>query len=551
MIRRNIVWHAVVSACLFGFMAPAIARAQALGAFAWQLQPYCNVLSVHVAAGPDGVFRLEGYDDQCGTPQRAPAVGVATLNPDGTIGVGVHVVTAPEGRALAIDARIAPDTGSGTWRDSTGNTGTFALGARVGGAPRPAPTVPAAAIASGAITAQHLAPGVIGTVAQSRVTGLCTNGQALRGVNPDGSVACTVAAHSLGGGVPQYGRNPSIAIPASGKPWIAHYDGGAQRLVLTRCGDTACASGNLTDVVSGAPAGAGTYAALAVGTDGLAVVAFYDAAATRLLVTHCGDAVCRAGSVTTPIAPSAAVGEFVAIAIGADGLPVISYYDRTKRTISVTHCGVITCATGNVTTTPDPTMNDVGWYSSIAIGVDGLPVVSYYDATAGALRVTHCGAVDCRGGNTSTQVDALAGQDLGSFSSIAIGRDGLPIVAHTQSKSGLRVTHCGNAACTAGTVSTTLTALTEGLGMYPSVAIGADGLAVIAQGGSSTDALFVSHCENAACTGARTSRVDPLDTANGFDPSLAIGVDGLPIVAHYIKSGGGLRVTKCGTATCQ
>lgn len=36
-----------------------------------------------------------------------------------------------------------------------------------------------------------------------------------------------------------------------------------------------------------------------------------------------------------------------------------------------------------------------------------------------------------------------------------------------------------------------------------------------------------------------------------LQPSMAVGADGLPTVAHYIKSGSGLRVTKCGTPSCQ
>ncbi len=542
---RMFVWGAV-----FGLMMGAVEplSAQPLGTFRWQLQPYCNVLTVRVDdAG--GVFRLDGFDDQCGAPERAPAVGVATLNPDGSIGLGVHIVVAPEGRALSLDARVNPGDGQGTWRDSAGNAGRFALGAATGGAPRPLPTVPASTIASGAITAAHLAPGLVGTVAQARVRGLCTNTQAMRGVNPDGSVACTNAMTSVKEGASQMGLYPALAIGPDGLPVISHFDATQKLLMLTHCGDSACVSGNRTAPVDSLVVNAGQYSSLAFGADGLAIVAYYDAGTTSLALTHCADRICRS-TTTTRVAASKASGEYTAIAIGADGLPVVSYYDRTRRTLAVTHCGTAACDAGNVTRWPDPSSNDVGLHTAIVIGADRLPMVSYYDATAGALRVTHCGDLSCGAGNVSTTVDDPA-EAAGLHSAIAIGRDGLPVIAHMQEKVGLRVTHCGSATCAAGAVTTLVTAPGDVQGYYPSIAIAADGLPVVSHASPGTDSLHVSACADAACTAARTTRVDTLDVPHGYDSSLGIGVDGLPVVAHYVKGAGALRITKCGTANCQ
>jgi hypothetical protein len=147
--------RAVVLSSMIGFCFGSDAAAQALGTFQWQLQPFCNNLTVNVTQ-QGGVFTVDGSDDQCGAPQRAPLVGVATPNPDGTIGFGLHLVTVPGGRAVSVDARISLSTLSGTWSDSAGNSGTFAFNARTGGAPRPLPTLPA-----GSVTAAQLAPGAV------------------------------------------------------------------------------------------------------------------------------------------------------------------------------------------------------------------------------------------------------------------------------------------------------------------------------------------------------------------------------------------------------
>ena len=86
-------------------MPAASANAQSLGTFRWQLQPFCNVVTVNVTQ-QGAVYTADGYDDQCGAAQRAPLVGLATPNPDGTIGFGLHVVTVPGGLGVHIDARI-------------------------------------------------------------------------------------------------------------------------------------------------------------------------------------------------------------------------------------------------------------------------------------------------------------------------------------------------------------------------------------------------------------------------------------------------------------
>lgn len=123
------------------------ADAQSLGTFRWQLQPYCNIVSL-VVTQSGGVYRLEGTDDQCaGGRDQASVIGTAFPNPDGTVGLGLNVVTSPGGLALPVQAEIAMSTLSGTWRDSAGNAGTFTFtpGAGTGGSPRPGPP-PATAI---------------------------------------------------------------------------------------------------------------------------------------------------------------------------------------------------------------------------------------------------------------------------------------------------------------------------------------------------------------------------------------------------------------------
>ena len=144
---RNIVWCGGVLAALVA-AAPSPVAAQTIGTFKWQLQPYCNVVTLAISQ-VGGVYRLEGTDDQCGNgADKASAMGTAFPNPDGTIGFGLTIVATPGGVPVHVDAALAPGGFDGTWKDSAGNSGAFRLtpGAGTGGAARPLPLPPAAEV---------------------------------------------------------------------------------------------------------------------------------------------------------------------------------------------------------------------------------------------------------------------------------------------------------------------------------------------------------------------------------------------------------------------
>ncbi len=109
-----------------------------IGTFRWQLQPFCNVVTITVTQ-VGSVFRLEGTDDQCGAGTLAPVIGIAAFNPNGSVELGLNHVTTPGGVPVHVDAAISVASLGGTWRDSAGNIGSFIFtpGPSSGGSPRP------------------------------------------------------------------------------------------------------------------------------------------------------------------------------------------------------------------------------------------------------------------------------------------------------------------------------------------------------------------------------------------------------------------------------
>ena len=127
------------------------------------------------------------------------------------------------------------------------------------------------------------------------------------------------------------------------------------------------------------------------------MISYRDSPDNHVKVAKCLNAACTGGAVVTTVdGQDDSVGPYSSIAIGTDGMPIISYQNFTGASLMVAHCIDTDCVLPADRTTLDRPANNVGPFTSIAIGADGLPIVSYYDGTADALKVAKCGTRSCQ-----------------------------------------------------------------------------------------------------------------------------------------------------------
>ena len=395
----------------------------------------------------------------------------------------------------------------------------------------------------------------------SQLTGLlragqsCPPGTLMVGIEQDGSLACEPAPPqvetktTVEGSLFPDGFVSSIVVGPDGLAIVSYHDRNNRDLVVGQCRDVLCTSASREIVDDGIGVdGAGRESSIAIGSDGLPIIAYSKESALgidELWVAHCNDLTCSSANLET-VDASFFAGFYVSVAVGTDGLPIVGYYEGDQGDLKVAHCSDLLCSASLVTTID--AMGDVGLYPSIAIGSDGRPVISYHDATGGVLKVARCDDVQCS--SATLQTVSTVQPNSGLDTSLAIGADGLPVISYLDGQDNVKVAHCDDLSC----ISSSEHELDGGPGAYTSIAIGVDGLPIVAYSRNTITALWVAHCKDVRCESRTRRNVDQgiSGVVAGRHPSIAIGSDGLPIISHslYSESSAGLRIVHCGNRFC-
>ncbi len=271
--------------------------------------------------------------------------------------------------------------------------------------------------------------------------------------------------------------------------------------------------------------------------------------------------------------PSASLNGVVStggdIAIRLSGLPIITT-GTPGGDLVVINCQDVACSSSTSVTISDSDGDDIGTTPSITIGIDGNPVIAHHNITDSDLVVTACDDDAC----SSSTTTAISTADIdGITPDITIGRNGFPTIVHQAHDATalprvghLRVLTCNDLACAGtGTLSPAHSTAAAGdaasqvaAGFMPSITIGIDGFPVLAHqvrshSGESITAseLQLVACDDAACVGENEHVVVLRSGAGrnvGWNPKVVLAPAGTPLVAHL--DGSTLLITECRNTSC-
>ncbi|MEK7583730.1 MAG: hypothetical protein AAB490_00660 [Patescibacteria group bacterium] len=368
--------------------------------------------------------------------------------------------------------------------------------------------------------------------------------------------------------VSEFGKRFSIAIGSDGLPVVA-YQGTGNSLRVIKCTNLLCSAVN-SPQQPGPATDTNLYTSMTIGTDDFPILAYHtqinvDASNQgQLKVVHCVDIACaNTVDVARELEHGNDVdfGRYASIAIGNDNLPIISYWDSDQG-VAVIHCKDARCSAHYPRTIVDSTNNGSGTYAGqegmLTVRPDGMAVIAYRGSSSSYLRtvVVNCSSGSCTvasGPAQQNNCNPLPSCGVDSYISIKTNpADGdRPILAYNRD-GGVRVARCANVNCSS--YSPAAPVVIDASAEKPSLAIGLDGLPVIAYYDSTApDNMKVAHCRDVSCSTFDSTTIDSsTDSSSNADTRLAIGSDGFPVIVY--RSEGGTdkdKIVHCADVACQ
>jgi hypothetical protein len=328
---------------------------------------------------------------------------------------------------------------------------------------------------------------------------------------------------------PHGGLQSAVKIGANGNPVLAFPLNG--NITVVRCGNSHCNTGNVTTTLSNT--GGSIDLSMVLDANDAPVISYYYNNDRELRLVRCSDASCSSHTVNIVDATTSTIGQYNSIQLDAVGNPVISYYDAINLDLKLARCGNLTCTPASTTLSVVDSVGNVGLYTSLALDTAGNPLMSYHDTTLDDLKVAHCINPTCSAGTIFTKVDESG--NTGLHTSLALNSAGHPVISYQDGSSAdLQLAVCGDVNCSTRTIHT-VDESSASTGFATSLALSANGNPRITYSDNSTNQVKLAFCNDLTCQSVNTFILDSfLSTLNSVYSAVTVDQDGRTYVSYTL-----------------
>ena len=390
-----------------------------------------------------------------------------------------------------------------------------------------------------------------------------------------GLIWSTVTVDSAG----SVGFYTSLAVQANGDLAVSYYDATNADLKFAACDLSTSAYGNCIQAEDWSKAtvdsagSVGRYSSLSVNVNADPMVSYFDHSNQDLKFAICDLSASANGNCdqtsdwsTVTVDSAGSVGEYTAIAADTNGSPMISYHDTSNKNLKFAVCDLSTSANGNCDQTSDwstvtvDSQGSLGRFTSIAVGTEGDPLISYHSDSSADLMLAVCDLSASANGNcnqtadwSTTTVDSEG--TVGDYTSIAVDPNGDPVISYRDlTNTDLKFAICdlsasANGNCDQASDWSTVTVDWDGsVGVYSSIAVDYDGDPMVSYHDATNQDLKFATCDlsasaNGNCDQAADWSSETVDSEGqlGRLSSIAANAVGDPIITYPDDTNGDLK----------
>jgi hypothetical protein len=282
------------------------------------------------------------------------------------------------------------------------------------------------------------------------------------------------------------------------------------------------------------------FNAIALDAEGNPVLAYWNLNEGELRLARCTDPNCQNAQDVKTVAEGSFY--YITLVIDADNRPYISYYRDENSSVEIAICADAAC--DEVTIVPLYESSDRGQQASMVLDENGYPIIAY--VTGEQLRLVRCEAVACQ---ESRSINLVEEDSSNPSLDLELDADGNPMIAFARNISNdLSFLRCDSPSCDGLGIVVPIDDDDFGSVDQISMAVSSEGTPVIAYYSLSENGLMLAICEDLFCGDVTVQKIAEMrSTAN---LSLVLDDEDRPIIA-YLEASADLHLLSCEDANCE